>query len=94
MKKVALAIHAVQNFNLEILNSLDNLDYIHVDVMDGKFVNNTMLYLDIFKEIKEISHLPVIAHLMVENPKYFILKLINLVEIVKVFSIFFESFHI
>jgi ribulose-phosphate 3-epimerase len=81
MKKVALAIHAVKNFNLEILNSLENLDYIHVDVMDGKFVNNAMLYLDIFKEIKKISHLPVIAHLMVENPNEYILKLINLVDI-------------
>jgi ribulose-phosphate 3-epimerase len=81
MTKVALAVHAVEEFNQEIIRSFENLDYIHVDVMDGKFVNNTMLYLDIFKKIKKISNLPVIAHLMVEDPQQYITKLQNYVEI-------------
>ncbi|MEJ2279076.1 MAG: ribulose-phosphate 3-epimerase, partial [Candidatus Lokiarchaeota archaeon] len=81
MTKVALAIHAKENFNIEVIKSLEGLDYIHIDVMDGKFVNNTMLYLEIFPQVKDISDLPVIAHLMVETPKDYLSKLKDFVDI-------------
>ena len=42
MKKVGVAIHAIDNFNVDLIKGLKDIDYIHVDVMDGKFVNNTM----------------------------------------------------
>ena len=80
MKKVAVALHAVENFDLNILNKLENLDYIHVDVMDGIFVNNTMLYLKIFKVLKENIKIPIIAHLMVINPFDYINKIIEYVD--------------
>ena len=38
MKKVGVAIHAIDNFNVDIIKGLKDIDYIHVDVMDGKFV--------------------------------------------------------
>lgn len=44
-------------------------DYIHIDVMDGKFVekNTYQRMLDYSSYIKRISNLPLDVHLMVEN---------------------------
>ena len=46
-------------------------DYIHIDVMDGKFVkNNTYKYmLECASYIKRISNIPLDIHLMVEDVK-------------------------
>ena len=58
--------NAIKTFyNLEVART----DYFHIDVMDGKFVNNNTL--DKMKEysitIKQISNLPLDVHLMVED---------------------------
>lgn len=49
-----------------------NTDYIHVDIMDGKFVDNTTLSVDetlsLFKDVNK----PLDIHLMVESPKAYI----------------------
>ena len=44
-------------------------DYIHIDVMDGKFVekNTYQRMLDYSSYVKKISNLPLDVHLMVEN---------------------------
>ena len=68
MKKVAVSIHAQDNFNLDILKYLKGIDYIHIDVMDGRFVDNLNLNLDIFKIVKKNFKVPILAHLMVVNP--------------------------
>jgi ribulose-phosphate 3-epimerase len=86
MKEVAVAIHAKQDFDIKQINHLKNLDYIHVDVMDGKFVNNRMMNLDIFRELKEHFDIPIIAHMMVETPSEYV------EEIIKFIDMFF--FHI
>ena len=88
MKKVAVAIHAKENFDPHIINGLENLDYIHVDVMDGKFVHNFNLNLSVFKILKEHFENPIVAHLMVLNPIDFIEKIINFVD---VFLFHYES---
>ena len=43
-------------------------DYFHVDVMDGDFAPNFACGAEIFKCIKKHSHIPIDAHLMVNNP--------------------------
>lgn len=61
--------------NLEqTIHDLENsgVDYIHFDVMDGHFVPNFGLNLDIFKIVKSITSLPINVHLMVDNPGKFI----------------------
>ena len=44
-------------------------DYIHIDVMDGKFVekNTYQRMLDYSSYVKRITNLPLDVHLMVEN---------------------------
>ena len=63
---------------LEYVKSLDNLDidYIHVDVMDGDFVPQKTFDYIFLPKIKKATQKPLDVHLMVKSPqnsyKYFI----------------------
>lgn len=50
--------------------SLENsgADWIHCDVMDGKFVPNTALSVEAVSQVKKAVSLPLDVHLMVQNP--------------------------
>jgi ribulose-phosphate 3-epimerase len=80
MKKVAVSIHAVEDFKPQILEGIRGFDYIHVDVMDGKFVNNTNNNLNVFRILKEIYNIHIIVHLMVINPVDYIEEIIQYVD--------------
>ncbi|MFM9015830.1 MAG: ribulose-phosphate 3-epimerase [Candidatus Nanopelagicus sp.] len=45
-------------------------DFLHLDIMDNKFVPNFSFTFDRAVEIIKISKLPVDAHLMIENPDF------------------------
>ncbi len=81
MKKIAVSIHATKDFSLDILKGLKGFDYIHVDFMDGLFVNSQNRNLNVFRKIKESHNLPIIAHLMVIKPFDYIEKIINFIDI-------------
>ena len=81
MKEVSISIHAIENFNTDIIKDLNGLDYIHVDVFDGKFVKNKHDNVDCFKILKEYTNIPIIAHLMVIDPYSYIEKIIDYVDI-------------
>ena len=49
-------------------------DMFHMDIMDGHFVNNLALSIDLLKAIRSVSTTPLEAHLMVENPLDYIEK--------------------
>ena len=81
MKKVAVSIHAIDEFNPDIIKGLDGLDYIHIDVADGKFTSVRHLNLDVFRILHEIYNIPIIGHMMVNNPFDYIDKIIDYVHI-------------
>ena len=81
MKKVAISLHATENFNPNIIKDLEGLDYIHVDCMDGKFVNNKQNNLGVFEILKDRYSLPIIAHLMVSEPLNYIEKIIRFIDV-------------
>jgi len=87
MKNIAVSLHATDDFNPDIINGLIGLDYIHVDVSDGKFTSVRNLNLDIFRILNETYNIPIIAHMMVTNPSYYIEEIINYV---KIFTFHFE----
>ncbi len=48
------------------------IDTIHFDVMDGHYVNNTMLGTALYKQLKEFTNIPIDLHFMCEDPDRFI----------------------
>ena len=81
MKKIAVSIHAIDEFNPDIIKGLDGLDYIHIDVADGKFTSVRHLNLDVFRILHENYNIPIIAHMMVTDPSNYIDKIIDYVHI-------------
>ena len=87
MKKVAVSIHAEENFNPGIIQNLKNLDYIHVDVSDGQLAPVTNLNLDVFCILNKMYKTPIIAHMMVNDPAFYLDKIHEFIEI---FTFHFE----
>ena len=48
------------------------VDYLHIDVMDGKFVPNFALGTDFIKMMRRMTDIPMDIHLMIENPQHYI----------------------
>ena len=48
----------------------------HMDIMDGHFVPNITLSPWFIQEVRKISDLPMSAHLMVEDPTFWVQELI------------------
>ena len=47
-------------------------DYIHIDVMDGRFVPNITIGPMIVKAVRRVTELPLDVHLMISNPDQFV----------------------
>lgn len=48
----------------------EEVDYLHIDVMDGEFVPNFGLGVDYIRGLRELTNIPLDIHLMVRNPEY------------------------
>ena len=72
--KVSVSILSSSIKPQDIVKKLDNTkaDFIHVDIMDGKFVENKTWTIREEKKIVSYSKLPLDVHLMVENPSKYI----------------------
>ena len=72
--KVSVSILSSSIKPQDIVKKLDEskADYIHLDIMDGKFVENkTWTYSEV-KKIISYSKLPLDVHLMVDKPEKYI----------------------
>ncbi|UXR66138.1 ribulose-phosphate 3-epimerase [Bdellovibrio bacteriovorus] len=47
-------------------------DWVHVDVMDGRFVPNITIGIPVVKSLKKVSSLPLDVHLMIEEPERYV----------------------
>lgn len=54
------------------LVEIGGADWIHCDIMDGKFVPNISFGPVIVEAVKKSTHLPIDVHLMIEEPDKFI----------------------
>lgn len=69
--KIAASLMCADPLNLEDdirLLEKGGIDLWHLDLMDGVFVPNLALNLDIAKAVKSVSRVPLDVHLMVVNP--------------------------
>lgn len=73
MIKIATSILSSKN-RIESTKKLNNTntDYIHIDVMDNKFVPNYQLPLDEVNKLASYSQKPFDIHLMMEDPEAYI----------------------
>ncbi len=56
---------------------LDDVDYVHLDVMDGEFVPNISFGPDFVKSLKKVSKRPFDTHLMIKHPLNYIEKFVD-----------------
>lgn len=71
--KIAPSMMCVDAFRLEQTLKIfeeKEIEYLHIDVMDGTFVPNFMLGTDYCKMLKKKTDLPLDIHLMINNPEY------------------------
>ena len=64
--------------NIKILNSY-NVDYLHVDIMDGQFVPNLTFGPDFVNSLRKITDIPLDIHLLMEHPRV-IIRSMNILE--------------
>jgi len=76
MLKISTSILSTKNRikSIEELNET-NTDYIHIDVMDNKFVPNHQFPINEIKKLAKFSNKLFDIHLMVEDPEKYIKKL-------------------
>lgn len=48
----------------------EQVEYLHIDVMDGEFVPNFGLGVDYIRGLRELTDIPLDLHLMIKNPEY------------------------
>ena len=53
---------------IKVLEAL-NIEYLHLDIMDGSFVPNFTLGTDYVKKLKETTKIPLDIHLMIDRPE-------------------------
>ena len=72
--KVSISILSSSIKPSDITKKIDNTcaDYIHLDIMDGKFTENKTWTFSEVKKIISYSKLPLDVHLMVNNPEKYI----------------------
>ncbi|EEX2877722.1 ribulose-phosphate 3-epimerase [Escherichia coli] len=53
------------------------IDFYHIDIMDGQFVDNFALSIDFIRSIKPLTTRPIDVHLMVDKPERYIEPLVK-----------------
>jgi len=54
------------------IESVNNADYIHVDIMDGLFVPNISIGIPVVESLKKATDIPLDVHLMIDRPERYV----------------------
>ncbi len=73
MVKIAPSILSADFTRLgQELASVESADYLHFDVMDGRFVPNISFGLPVIRDVRRVTRLPLDVHLMIVEPINFV----------------------
>ena len=78
MKIAASILDCKDRINGVLELNRTNISYVHIDVMDGKFVADTQFSIKEINAINMVTKYPMDVHLMVENPLDYIKNLGNM----------------
>lgn len=72
MKKIKISPSLMCSDFLELKKDLDifranDINFLHIDIMDGHYVPNFTLGVDFCKTVSSYSHIPLDIHFMIEN---------------------------
>ena len=48
----------------------EDVEYLHIDMMDGTFVPNFGLGVDYIRGLRKLTNIPLDIHLMIKDPEY------------------------
>lgn len=90
--KISASLMCADPFNLmPTITTIEkhNIDYLHIDIMDGKFVPNLGLGCDFINALRKHTNIPMDFHLMVKEPD----SIIDLLDIREqdIVSVHYES---
>ncbi len=74
MVKISTSLLSIEKTLVQAIKDLNktNTDYLHIDIMDGKFVENKSFTFNEIKKISKLTDKPLDVHLMVKNPLKYI----------------------
>ena len=77
--KVSLSILTIDYYNIEnsIKDIIDDLDYIHMDVMDGEFVPNISFGYSFIGALNKRIDTTIDTHLMIMHPQNYIVQIVK-----------------
>lgn len=90
--KISASLMCADPFNMKnVIQTLEknNIEYLHIDIMDGKFVPNLGIGSDFIKALRKHTNIPFDYHIMVKDPD----SVIDLLDIRKndLVSVHYES---
>lgn len=69
--KISASLMCADPFNMKtVIQTLEkhNIEYLHIDIMDGKFVPNLGIGSDFIKALRKHTNIPFDYHIMVKDP--------------------------
>ena len=75
MKDIGIApsiLAADFGYLMRDIKAVENADYLHIDVMDGHYVNNISFGIPVIQSIRKYTDMKFFTHLMITNPERYI----------------------
>ena len=75
MKDIGIApsiLAADFGYLMRDIKAVENADYLHIDVMDGHYVNNISFGIPVIQSIRKYTDMKFFTHLMITNPEQYI----------------------
>ena len=75
MKDIGIApsiLAADFGYLMRDIKAVENAEYLHIDVMDGHYVNNISFGIPVIQSIRKYTDMKFFTHLMITNPEYYI----------------------